>query len=229
MCGGSRRLAGGVSALPGLSPRVRGKLSPGHRRGRGWRSIPACAGEANRAIYINFNPMVYPRVCGGSEKGPTTVHPPEGLSPRVRGKLDAAVVVKSPMRSIPACAGEAIRNQYLRPPMPVYPRVCGGSPAPKAGKAPPTGLSPRVRGKHIQYGLSSEWLGSIPACAGEAHHQRRDRRIPTVYPRVCGGSIAESMGRSMLYGLSPRVRGKRPRNAGSGNQDGSIPACAGEA
>ena len=54
------------------------------------------------------------------------------------------------------------------------------------------------------------------------------RRVK-VYPRVCGGSVGESLQQFDNVGLSPRVRGKRKVCEVQHRQPGSIPACAGEA
>ena len=52
--------------------------------------------------------------------------------------------------------------------------------------------------------------------------------LQTVYPRVCGGT--SSIRRLILryMGLSPRVRGNRPRSSQLAWASRSIPACAGE-
>ena len=50
----------------------------------------------------------------------------------------------------------------------------------------------------------------------------------TVYPRVCGGTLARLCNVQRTAGLSPRVRGNRLPDAVGGGVDGSIPACAGE-
>ena len=52
-------------------------------------------------------------------------------------------------------------------------------------------------------------VGSIPACAGEAAAFLCPQGLAEVYPRVCGGSAAAARRRSLMLGLSPRVRGKR--------------------
>ena len=91
-------------------------------------------------------------------------------------------------------------------------------------------------------------LGSIPACAGEPptdiqfsatiwvyprvcggtpvppfpHSRHR------VYPRVCGGTPRVLFPKSIVAGLSPRVRGNREHAKGRIPGAGSIPACAGE-
>ena len=49
--------------------------------------------------------------------------------------------------------------------------------------------------------------GSIPACAGEPVGMRYYRGVIGVYPRVCGGAVAQGTGVPIGKGLSPRVRG----------------------
>ena len=50
----------------------------------------------------------------------------------------------------------------------------------------------------------------------------------TVYPRVCGGTLAESPDALLLFGLSPRLRGNRLHAGFCQCLYGSIPASAGE-
>ena len=49
-----------------------------------------------------------------------------------------------------------------------------------------------------------------------------------VYPRVCGGTNSCNSLLTFINGLSPRVRGNRPRSPTALTVAGSIPACAGE-
>ena len=49
-----------------------------------------------------------------------------------------------------------------------------------------------------------------------------------VYPRVCGGTVADGRRDVVVGGLSPRVRGNRQRAIWMSVTVGSIPACAGE-
>ena len=122
---------------------------------------------------------------------------------------------------MPACASAWLTA--------VYPRVCGGSPAPFRHPLPACGLSPRVRGKPAPATRPPALPGSIPACAGEARWPVARRGRVRVYPRVCGGSLLEVTGLTRAHGLSPRVRGKPlPLPVFSGVSR-SIPACAGEA
>ena len=50
-------------------------------------------------------------------------------------------------------------------------------------------------------------LGSIPACAGEPSAVPSGSAVITVYPRVCGGTVAALAAGGGAPGLSPRVRG----------------------
>ena len=124
----------------------------------------------------------------------------------------------------------------------VYPRVCGGTPrrAPRTGIAKglsprvrgnpelgifqvficTSGLSPRVRGNPSSSGWSGAKIGSIPACAGEPPSGPGAVPVSRVYPRVCGGTELGPLRRwrSLLLGLSPRVRG----NLARGNDRGSV-------
>ena len=52
--------------------------------------------------------------------------------------------------------------------------------------------------------------------------------LPWVYPRVCGGTMAQVPSGSLVNGLSPRVRGNPLRRLDDGEDERSIPACAGE-
>ena len=89
---------------------------------------------------------VYPRVCGGTLViFPVVIHV-LGLSPRVRGNLEAKPEQPVQVRSIPACAGEPSSRPGNNEQREVYPRVCGGTCGSAIFAAKNTGLSPRVRG-----------------------------------------------------------------------------------
>ena len=130
----------------------------------------------------------------------------------------------------------------------VYPRVCGGTCSSPLRVAPPTGLSPRVRGNPFLALRPCRVVGSIPACAGEpvsSTYWTLPRRVyprvwgeprcgkwfsrcAGVYPRVCGGTASTRCEPCQQKGLSPRVRGNRGPTRTRGRRPGSIPACAGE-
>ena len=57
-------------------------------------SIPACAGEPVQPAMLSIQGQVYPRVCGGTELNVNDGARLGGLSPRVRGNLEAAATPK---------------------------------------------------------------------------------------------------------------------------------------
>ena len=72
--------------------------------------------------------------------------------------------------------------------MPVYPRVCGGTPAAQySGNTAPR-LSPRMRGNLHHQIVAAAPAASIPAYAGEPSTRANSAQEESVYPRVCGGT-----------------------------------------
>ena len=131
VCGGTSFSLDTSQHAGGLSPRVRGNrrscFTRSQRSRRRQRSIPACAGEPLIAIAAPAEPVVYPRVCGGTAFGLLPRRWPGGLSPRVRGNRSSGPAAYSGTGSIPACAGEPRGRSPPRPLAGVYPRVCGGT------------------------------------------------------------------------------------------------------
>ena len=109
VCGGNDAGTGPPGDAGGLSPRVRGKRQLIRLYRISLRSIPACAGETPRPTQTNSRRKVYPRVCGGNAVDDALNDLAWGLSPRVRGKRVPFVADVIDERSIPACAGEALR------------------------------------------------------------------------------------------------------------------------
>ena len=228
VCGGTVLGVDARRVYTGLSPRVRGNRRPRVERGRATGSIPACAGEPTSRQTICTWARVYPRVCGGTRVGFIAKVPSGGLSPRVRGNRGMDADRPAAPGSIPACAGEPPGCCGIPWRMGVYPRVCGGTLEEWALLPNGMGLSPRVRGN--RRGSRPHWSisGSIPACAGEPRSHRRRGFRPTVYPRVCGGTLMGAVVVSLFAGLSPRVRGNREGDVPRNLLPRSIPACAGE-
>ena len=94
-------------------------------------------------------PEVYPRGCGGTLYHLGMDAKRTGLSPRVRGNRRHLGASTNSGRSIPAGAGEpggeGVNLQTAR----VYPRGCGGTFLWMHTVALFIGLSPRVRGNHL--------------------------------------------------------------------------------
>ena len=171
---------------------------------------------------------VYPRTCGGTRLLCSPPPPVTGLSPHVRGNLDAAREYGLSLGSIPARAGEPRTGSSSTPRSRVYPRTCGGTKA--AGKLVTLtqGLSPHVRGNPRRLRPTGRYGGSIPARAGEPIRSRRTGTIRRVYPRTCGGTASSTLSTLGRSGLSPHVRGNLTQGCRVIRPAGSIPARAGE-
>ena len=231
MCGGTQQVGGWLDPFDGLSPRVRGNRWTTPKLPPNGRSIPACAGEPIGVISSSTMASVYPRVCGGTSPSAPVPVSARGLSPRVRGNPVPLLRMTRSRGSIPACAGEPLLSRLFSSSVPVYPRVCGGTVKSGRKGLPGTGLSPRVRGNHYIGNLRHIGIWSIPACAGEPDVAGVAGNLPTVYPRVCGGTVMDgslSLNDAYAKGLSPRVRGNQLPVAFFRQGIRSIPACAGE-
>ena len=106
--------------------------------------------------------------------------------------------------------------------------MCGGTSSNSSLICLAMGLSPRVRGNRSSAGRTAHDRRSIPACAGEPECRLLPMRAIRVYPRVCGGTGDRIQIGQRAIGLSPRVRGNRPRTVQRRYHHRSIPACAGE-
>ena len=104
----------------------------------------------------------------------------------------------------------------------------GGAAARLAGQWSAGGLSPRVRGSRWGIPVPIWTRGSIPACTGEPREGSQSANNRVVYPRVYGGARCACYPEPEWWGLSPRVRGSRPRRRRRFRSRRSIPACTGE-
>ena len=130
----------------------------------------------------------------------------------------------------------------------VYPRTGGGTADYWRARQDEQGLSPHGRGNRPQHRLTRQCPRSIPARAGEPLPGSPGTDWPEVYPRTGGGTASEWAHQSFLrvyprtgggttpasvasatrLGLSPHGRGNRVRLPVRGDDQGSIPARAGE-
>ena len=109
-----------------------------------------------------------------------------------------------------------------------YPRVCGATAGCRRFRRAMKGLSPRVRGNRAAAANHAACIRPIPACAGQPASRSSSVRLLRAYPRVCGATQRFSKHVDNDRGLSPRVRGNRVNAAIRGNNQGPIPACAGQ-
>ena len=212
----------------GSSPRVRGKLPGGLRRGRRRRLIPACAGKTSPPSARWAKPRAHPRVCGENTSSHAVPSEVAGSSPRVRGKHHPRAPRHRRPRLIPACAGKTVRVLAVRSAAEAHPRVCGENLLLLSRIARPAGSSPRVRGKQSGGVLSHGGLRLIPACAGKTPMSPLSRRTARAHPRVCGENWAGLRPTILLMGSSPRVRGKHAGRPPNHPGQRLIPACAGK-
>ena len=106
--------------------------------------------------------------------------------------------------------------------------MCGGTSTAATMSSSAGGLSPRVRGNPVGAVGKPVAQRSIPACAGEPAALWRKACAEGVYPRVCGGTVGNTLRNATPTGLSPRVRGNPTDPELFTKMRGSIPACAGE-
>ena len=90
----------------------------------------------------------------------------KGSSPRVRGTEHFFPLSWVPFGIIPACAGNSSEQHISILTSWDHPRVCGEQRFPELQFPELQGSSPRVRGTGFDALIIAEWLGIIPACAG---------------------------------------------------------------
>ena len=192
----------------GLSPRGRGNQRPENLESFPHRSIPAWAGEPGTRLLVATQEEVYPRVGGGTRTNGTGGPAGVGLSPRGRGE-------PSKCRCLPCV-------------LPVYPRVGGGTVVQTTYPNTHGGLSPRGRGNRRPGARTERYIRSIPAWAGEPPMTHSHNPEMRVYPRVGGGTTADTEDAESIQGLSPRGRGNPDCTPVNLVPERSIPAWAGE-
>ena len=227
-CGGNATFTAAAGPANGPSPRVRGKRGQPEVSPRRVGSIPASAGETHECQTALRDEEVHPRECGGNTRMSNGTARRRGPSPRVRGKHLSRGGAGLAFGSIPASAGETSSTRLTRYLSGVHPRECGGNTPANPQTDPPTGPSPRVRGKRLPVVRRPDQSGSIPASAGETAAATAAGMRKRVHPRECGGNVPSWVFCAMPPGPSPRVRGKLPISISMSRILGSIPASAGE-
>ena len=109
-CGEQTRHRCLTEAPDGLSPQVRGTDRGARAARRGYRFIPAGAGNRLRTTRCRDSPTVYPRRCGEQLMKSPTRSCMSGLSPQVRGTGSEVLASRNSLRFIPAGAG----NSFVR-------------------------------------------------------------------------------------------------------------------
>ena len=151
-----------------------------------------------------------------------------GLSPRVRGNLDACLDRHLAGGPIPARTGEPRCRGRADQDARAYPRAYGGTHFVQRLGVFAKGLSPRVRGNRDDGFWRRPRRGPIPARTGEPAASTRWTTSTRAYPRAYGGTITNLLAGVDFKGLSPRVRGNRRGVAPDIASGGPIPARTGE-
>ena len=197
----------------------------------GWillRIIPAHAGQTGLRVTLNPPESDHPRACGANPESPEWAQPTTGSSPRMRGKLAAAVPGLDARRIIPAHAGQTMNGSATSSAPADHPRACGANMTVEYTAVPDNGSSPRMRGKRAPRMVRAGRVRIIPAHAGQT-----DRHMSTAlgvrdHPRACGANPRYPTASTVHDGSSPRMRGKRVGGRARRCGRRIIPAHAGQ-
>ena len=150
-----------------------------------------------------------------------------GSSPRGRGTLQPHLDHVSPVRFIPAWAGNTQPTGSAAHARPVHPRVGGEHDAIPAGGREVRGSSPRGRGTRYVLAEMITEERFIPAWAGNTVPRVPGASRGAVHPRVGGEHDLKAIGAEAANGSSPRGRGTRGTGHPASRSRRFIPAWAG--
>ena len=227
-CGANKPMEMAEGCACGSSPRVRGKPDDVRESSRHLRIIPARAGQTSDRASRHGSTPDHPRACGANAYAEAHSKNHTGSSPRVRGKLELGRIVLQSRRIIPARAGQTKRPIWPKPRRTDHPRACGANQEVLVLRASFLGSSPRVRGKHDCQTSRRSGYRIIPARAGQTRRGVRVSSTSPDHPRACGANYVADTVMPSAIGSSPRVRGKRWREARAARPPRIIPARAGQ-
>ena len=220
---------GGAGPDCGSSPRERGTPLVCRVEPLRERFIPARAGNASRATRRRASRPVHPRASGERNLLPACAGGWDGSSPRERGTPPPVAQGLTPLRFIPARAGNAETNAGRNPAVPVHPRASGERHPLATLLGSRLGSSPRERGtpdRAQHFHLPRRF---IPARAGNAADSCPYRAPHPVHPRASGERQATGVLGGLDDGSSPRERGTHLSSRGPRWFTRFIPARAGNA
>ncbi len=227
-CGANFSVAHAWRALPGSSPRMRGKPVFCPVFFTTARIIPAHAGQTSAVRHAPSTTTDHPRACGANGDWETFCRTVTGSSPRMRGKLRLCGGDCRVRRIIPAHAGQTTALPSASRSPSDHPRACGANgPAPRSPTRT-TGSSPRMRGKLGLLLLGFGILRIIPAHAGQTTSPPGRSPASPDHPRACGANEQGHLMLRLLHGSSPRMRGKHAGQDYSSASARIIPAHAGQ-
>ena len=136
--------------------------------------------------------------------------------------------VRQRQRSIPAHAGQTSPHRNGARAPKVDPRSRGADPWNVKAMVSPSGRSPLTRGRHSYPICQEAAVGSIPAHAGQTPPRTVGYRPIRVDPRSRGADTNTYPSSTVFQGRSPLTRGRRRDKNRWFDDNGSIPAHAGQ-
>ena len=227
-CGANASNAFFAASAAGSSPRMRGKPLIRADKVMGIRIIPAHAGQTVCVAHANAVEADHPRACGANEAWDGTSAPPDGSSPRMRGKRTHRIRHQCGDRIIPAHAGQTVLARHWVASLTDHPRACGANGARQRVVRVDDGSSPRMRGKPGRWAGCRPASRIIPAHAGQTSGISSAAYSRPDHPRACGANILPAATAGTACGSSPRMRGKRRADALRRGRARIIPAHAGQ-
>ena len=128
---------------------------------------------------------------------------------------------------IPAYAGNTGRRPALCAGVGDHPRVCGEHAKLFCCDQPAAGSSPRMRGTQVPASPPDQYIGIIPAYAGNTVFKGKESKVIWDHPRVCGEHVSTTKQTLKGVGSSPRMRGTPRASTSTKSAMGIIPAYAG--
>ena len=207
---------------------MRGKPNPGCHDARGFRIIPAHAGQTSSPDLNWASTTDHPRACGANFRRSPIARSTAGSSPRMRGKRLRGQDPRHTVRIIPAHAGQTKPSSNAQQTTADHPRACGANVLTLHLHHAASGSSPRMRGKLTLTSSMVMLMRIIPAHAGQTDPWCIHRRCSPDHPRACGANISLMTGMSIRNGSSPRMRGKLHGEFELEGRRRIIPAHAGQ-
>ncbi len=226
---GATLLTAKSRAMPlGLSPLARGNQQLDALEHVAEGPIPARAGQPRSSTSGCRAPWAYPRSRGATSGVGTSIVAYRGLSPLARGNRLPSGRVDGRAGPIPARAGQPAASRPRARWGRAYPRSRGATHRQDVRRAAVQGLSPLARGNQARAPVPGAGEGPIPARAGQPPSDHALPRSQWAYPRSRGATSPHQRHLPPATGLSPLARGNPQAVVGARQDDGPIPARAGQ-
>ena len=207
VCGEHGQNAQGTERQGGSSPHMRGTLCRCGLSTRRIGIIPAYAGNTCVVSTLACPSRDHPRICGEHYKHRGSITPNPGSSPHMRGTRDAMARLGSDSGIIPAYAGNTVPVALLHVVPEDHPRICGEHPCNRSKYSFCAGSSPHMRGTLAQCVVGYDFLGIIPAYAGNTYWKLHELYVRRDHPRICGEHLVSDVLFAVDSGSSPHMRG----------------------